>query len=197
MKHLQSYIVHYAAVIAGVCAVLAKINPALLGPQGTAIIGAATAGIAIANALGVKPETVAKVAVLLLLAMPLGMLSGCATVGAWFSSPQAGPVIQAAVDVAVATAEQKGVQAAQINSIAKQALKADSGASATLATVAALANAQIAKLNLPPQDIAAANILEVALGAAIQAKIGNNPNLALAQAALAQVLQDAIAATGG
>ncbi len=124
-------------------------------------------------------------------------LSGCQTVSAWFGSPNSAPIITAAVDVAVATAEQKGVQAAQINSIAKQALAADSGVSATLATVASVVNAQLAKLNLPAGDLAAANILEVAIGAAIEAKIGNNASVAQAQAAVAQVLNAVIAATGG
>lgn len=124
-------------------------------------------------------------------------LSGCQTVSAWFGSPNSAPIITAAVDVAVATAEQKGIQAAQINSIAKQALAADSGVSATLATVASVVNAQLAKLNLPAGDLAAANILEVAIGAAIQAKVGDNASVAQAQAAVAQVLNAVIAATGG
>jgi hypothetical protein len=45
--------------------------------------------------------------------------------------------------------------------------------------------------------LAAAKILEVAIGAAIQAKIGNNPDVAAAQATIADVLKAVIAASGG
>lgn len=120
-------------------------------------------------------------------------LVGCKTL----SAPTSQPYITAAVDVAVATAEAKGIPAAQINAIAKQALAADQGTSATLAAVAGVVNAQLAKLNLPAGDLAAAQILEDALSIAIQAQIGNNPDIANAQAIIASVLSIAIAATGG
>ena len=97
----------------------------------------------------------------------------------------------------MATAEAKGISAAQINSIAKQALAADSGATATLAELAALVNAQLAKLTLPAADIQAAAIVEGALGAAIDAQVGQNPTAAATQAAAADVLQAIVAATGG
>jgi uncharacterized protein YceK len=195
--HLKAYIIHYVTVIAGVCSLLAALDPKTLSPQGAALVSAASMGVAVAHALGIQPAQIVKTVVPIVLAALLLPLSGCATVSGWFASPASAPVITAVVDVAVATAEQKGVKAAQINAIAKQALAADSGLSATLATVAQVANVQIAKLNLPAPDLAAANILEIALAAAIQTKIGSNPSLAQAQAALAQVLQDAIAATGG
>lgn len=121
----------------------------------------------------------------------LQFLNGCATLG----SPQAAPYIQAAVDIAVATAEAKGIAAVQINIIAKAALAVDTGASGTLPAIATLVDAQIAKLKLPAADQAAANILMAALQAAITAKIGSNKNLAAAQAAVAVVLNDVIAAT--
>ena len=57
--------------------------------------------------------------------------------------------------------------------------------------------AQLAKLNLPAGDLVAAQILEDALAVAIQAQVGANPNVATAQAAIADVLNAAIAATGG
>lgn len=120
-------------------------------------------------------------------------LVGCKTL----SAPTSQPYITAAVDVAVATAEAKGIPAAQINAIAKQALAADQGTSATLAAVAGVVNAQLAKLNLPAGDLAAAQILEDALSIAIQAQIGNNPDIANTQAIIASVLSIAIAATGG
>jgi hypothetical protein len=95
----------------------------------------------------------------------------------------------------VATAEQKSVSSAQINSIARAALAADTGTTATLAAISSLINNQIAKLNLPAGDQAAASILEVALAAAITAKIGNNATVAQVQASIAVILQDVIAVT--
>lgn len=129
--------------------------------------------------------------------MVLSALTACTTLSNFFGSPTGTAVATAAVDVAVATAEQKGVTAAQINSIAKTALAADSGTAATLSAVSSVVNAQLAKLKLPAADLAAAQILEDALAVAIQAQIGANPNVATAQAAIADVLNAAIAATGG
>jgi hypothetical protein len=123
-------------------------------------------------------------------------MSGC-SVFSKLNTPAAQPYITAAVDVAVATAESKGVPAAQINAIAKKALAADQGTSATLAAVAAVVNAELIKLNLPGGDLEAAQILEDALSVAIQAQVGANPNVATAQAAIANVLNAAIEATGG
>ena len=99
--------------------------------------------------------------------------------------------------MAVATAEQKGITAAQINAIAHQALVADSGASATLAAVAGVVNSELAALKLPAGDLAAAQILEAALSVAIAEQIGSNATLANAQAATADVINAVIAATGG
>ena len=45
--------------------------------------------------------------------------------------------------------------------------------------------------------LAAAQILEDALSVAIQAQVGANPNVATAQAAIADVLNAVVAATGG
>ena len=120
-------------------------------------------------------------------------LSSCAL----FNSPGSQVYIEAAVDIAVATAEAKGVAGADINRIAKLALAADAGTSATLAAISSLVNAQITALKLPAGDQAAAAILEVALSAAIQARIGANPSLASAQAAIADILNYVIAASGG
>lgn len=125
-------------------------------------------------------------------------LPGCATVAkinAALTSPAAQPYIEAAMDVAVATAESKGVTAAQINSIATAALAADKSTAATLATVSGVVNSGLAKLNLPAGDMAAVAILEIAIDAAIDQKVGANPTVAQTQAAAATVLQALIAAT--
>lgn len=123
----------------------------------------------------------------------VAVLSGCATLLA----PSSQPFVVAAVDVAVATAETKGVPAAQINKVAKAALAADTGVSGTLAVVSALVDDAIAKSGLPAADLAAAKILEVALSASIQTKLGDNASLAQTQAAIADVLKAVIAASGG
>lgn len=211
LAHLSGYLVAGATIISG-------INPKLLPPQYaflTALAGVVVNGVhhgyTIANASPVAKAaldaavkaaldaamaaTKAAPVVALLLALPF--LHACSTVSGWLNSPQAQPVIIAAVDVAVATAEQKGVSATQINDIAKQALVANQSTSATLATVAAVVNQQLAKLNLPAGDLAAAQILEVALAAEIQSRIGTNANLAAARAAVADVLNAVIEATGG
>lgn len=210
---LGKYLGHLAAYVASSVGILAAIDPALLPPVGKlAVAGAAlavaighhgytagtlsTAVTAASNALAKIPA----VAAILMLAIIAGAgtgLTGCATVQGFFASPASAPIITVAVDVAVAAAEQKGVTAVQINTIAKLALTADSSTGATLATVAAEVNVQIGKLNLPPLDLAAANILEVALTQAIQAKVGNNADLAAAQADVATVLTAVIQATGG
>jgi hypothetical protein len=124
--------------------------------------------------------------------------SGCATVAkvdAAITSPAAQPYIEAAVDAAVATAEVKGVTALQINNAAKAALAADKGVAVSLATISGSVNTQLAKLKLPQKDQAAVAILEVAIDAAIDAKIGANPTIAKSQAAVADVLQALITAT--
>jgi hypothetical protein len=120
------------------------------------------------------------------------LISGC-----FLTKPNAQPYVQAAVLIAVGTAEAKGISAVEINAIAKAALAADTGASATLATITNLINSQIGKLGLPPADMSAAEILEAALAAAIEAKINGNTTVAQTQAAIADVLNYAIADTGG
>jgi hypothetical protein len=127
-------------------------------------------------------------------------LGGC-TFLQKLTTPAAQPYITAAVDVAVTTAEQKGVTAAKINQLAKAALVAASSSSATLATVSAAVNAEFTKLKLPAGDIAAAQILEDALTVAIQAQIAGSAKagtaIATFQAAATDVLNAVIAATGG
>lgn len=206
--HLAGYVVSAAGIVAG-------LNPKLVPPQyawltsvaGLVVIGAHhgyTAGQAsgvVKAAADAAAAALSKVppaaAVALVALLGFGGLSGCATVEGFFASPQSQPVIVIAVDVAVATAEQKGVPADKINAIAKAALVADSSPNATLGAVAALVNVEIGKLNLPPLDLIAAQTLEMAITQAIDAQIGKNPNVATAQANVATILAAVIAATGG
>lgn len=206
LPHLVAYI--GGALLAGV-AWLANQSPGsflFLGPKAagyaSAAIGLAGAVVVFAHQTGWIPSkpsdkvtTIANALIPLVLILPL--LHGCATltkIENAIGSPAAQPYLIAAADVAVATAEAKGVSAAQITGIAQKALAADSGTAASLATIAAVANAQIAKLGLPAGDVAAAQILEAALTVAIQAQIGNNASIAQAQSAIAVVLNAIIAA---
>lgn len=210
--HLMSYIGHGLALAALIpqaqLSPIARLVIATLGLVYTAAhhgyqagTGVATAqavvdaaGNALTTALASAP---AKLVVAALILCPFLGLHGCAQVTAFEQSPTGAAVIQASVDVAVATAETKGISAAQINSIARQALAADQSGAATLATVSALVDKEIADLKLPPADQAAADILLAALSAAVQAKVGSNASLAQAQASAAFVINYVIAATGG
>jgi len=200
VKHLETYLAHYAAVVAGTAATVASFKPAFLvtllpflGPHASAVIGGAAAIVALLHALGIDPAPAAKA---LLCAVLVGAaLPGCALTPA--QARAAAPFIEAAVDVAVATAEAQGLQAWQINAIAKLALVADQGASASLNAIAAVVNDQLAKLNLPAGDMAAARVLQDALKIAIETKLQADPAAAQFQAAAALVIRDVINATGG
>jgi hypothetical protein len=129
-------------------------------------------------------------------------LSGCAVLSK-LTTPAAAPFVQVAVDAAVAGAVGTNpaiakTKAVKIKAIAQQALAADSGTTATLAAVEGVVNAQILKLNLPPADVAAAQLLTATLTVVIQNQL-SSPSAsgvtASTQVAIAQVLQDVILAT--
>lgn len=210
---------HVVGIIGGALAAVAGLDPAVVAavyppavPYAAAAIAAATALLALGHAVATKPKAptasvvipqgatatvVTKVVPALFAAVLVFGMTGCASLKSFFGSPTGNAVAIAAVDVAVATAEQKGVSPQDINRISKLALAADTGLAGTLTAISSLVNVEIAKLNLPPADVAAAQILEIALAAAISSKVGDNADLAFAQAQVAQVLNAAIAATGG
>jgi uncharacterized protein YceK len=212
---LKSYTGHLAAYVVSGAAIISGLDPKLIPPQysfitalAALVVTAAHHGFTAGNAGAVAAavlqaaQTAASSAIVkaaapvLVMLMLMTSMSGCSILSQ-LTTPAAQPYVTAAVDIAVATAEQKGISATQINGIAKTALTADAGTSATLATVSIVVNAQLAKLNLPAGDLVAAQILEDALNVAIQAEVGSNPNIATAQAAIADVLTAAIVATGG
>ncbi len=207
---------HVLSYVTGGLTTLAALNPAIV----SAIVGPkfgmyAAPAIALAGSLvafihSVLPSTnapaapapkqsgFARVRMLVALAIVSALgLSACTAIESFLGTPTGADVVTASVDVAVATAESKGISAAQINSIAHAALAADTGVSGTLSAVSGLVNTAIVKAKLPPLDAAAADILVTALSAAVQAKIGNSTSVANAQAAVADVLNAVIAATGG
>lgn len=122
---------------------------------------------------------------------------GCASTQAALSSPAGQAAVVAGVQVAVTTAEQHGVTAAQINSVAKQILADTSGVSTSLASLSALLNAELMKLKVPAGDVQAFQGLEIAFDAYIAAKYGASPTIAQVQQDLATWLNLAIADTGG
>jgi hypothetical protein len=123
------------------------------------------------------------------------LLCSCATISSWFGNQTTAQYIQDAVDVAVLVASTQGVSSAELHTIAQAALAADNGAVSTLAELQTLLNQQIAKLHLPAADQAAINIFTAALSGALAAKIGNNSTVQQAQAIIADLLNDIIAAT--
>lgn len=210
LSHLSGYVGHALTIVSIVPT--AQLDPRLR--LAIAVVGLVTtasdhgykagsdalrAGVAAAVANVSQAVATAKPAVLgvLLCLFTLPFMTGCAQFTAFEQSPTGSAVIQAAVDVAVATAEDKGISAAQINAIAHKALDADQSATASLAAVSAVVQAEVQSLKLPPQDQAAADILLAALSAAVQAKVGTNATLAQAQTAAAVVINDVIVATGG
>lgn len=223
---LSSYAAHLAGYVVSAATMVSTIDPKLIPPQysfltavaGLVVVaghngfsaGKTSAAVSAAANAAAKALTAAAPALVLgvLLAAGLG-LSGCSTVqlakanavvtkvNAAVTSPAAQPVILAGAFAAVATAQQHGITAAQVNSIAKAALAADSGTGATLAAVGAAVNAQLDKLKLPPADLVAAQLVESSFAAYIQSRLGANPTLAQSQAAVADVLQAIVTASGG
>lgn len=222
MNHSFAHVVSY--VTGGLGAAIgfvAHLDPALI----TAVVGASAApyvgpAIVLAGALvnaahgfglvGSKPAavsvspTVKALAVLglagLLSATTAGLLTGCATVAkvdAAVTSPAAQPTITLVAEGAVLAAEAKGVSAAQINVIAKAALAADSGVTASLGAVDTAVNAAAEKANLPTQYWPLIQLFENAVTETVASKVGNNATVAATQAAVADVLNAIIAASGG
>lgn len=118
-------------------------------------------------------STVAKALPLLFVAaLVLGagsQLTACASLGKAIT-PASQIVIDGAADVAVATAVQKGIPAAQIKAVATQLLALDNG-SAALAAIESAVNTIVAKQHLPPGDVAAVQLLTQSLTAAVNLKL--------------------------
>jgi hypothetical protein len=124
-------------------------------------------------------------------------LPGCALVSK-LESPAAQPFDQVAVAAGVdaivmqgATPTVQAARAASIKAIATEVLAADTGTTATLATLESVAQAKVTALALPPGDAAAAALLIASLDAAINTyagKLTGNAQVAQVQTAVATVL---------
>lgn len=211
---LGSYLGHLAGYVVAAATIVSGLDPKLVPPQYafiTALAGTVVAAAHHGYSAGVNGATITAVAnaatkaittavPALLVALVLGAgttLIGCASVQSFLSSPTGQTIVPAGVEVAIATAEQKGVTAAQINSVSKAVLAADTSAATTVVGLTAAVNAQVAKLNLPAGDVAAFQILETAFDAYLVSKYGNNPTVAQVQADVALFVNTAIAMTGG
>jgi hypothetical protein len=160
----------------------------------TAVANAVTESV---NTAASTAPNVAKVALLLIALPVMFSLHGCATIQSWLGSPTGEAVVIAGVQVAVTTAEQKGISAAQINSIARTVFVDTQGVAISLSALTAAANAELIKLKLPPNDVAAFQVLEVAFDAYLVSKYGSNETVQNVQADLALFLNQVIADTGG
>lgn len=114
-----------------------------------------------------RPQSMHKLFITATVACLLSILSlsGCATVEGWFSNPNSTVAIQTATTLAVGeavlsakTPAAEKAMAANIVSVAKQVSAAASG-NVTVAQLASLVQAQVAKLNLNPQEQLAAQTL--------------------------------------
>lgn len=216
-QHLSTYIVHYVTAIASICTVLAATKPAVLGPDGAAIVSAAAFGVAIAHALGISPAQIAKAAATAVLLGVVGLnLSSCSTLkGAGaaavnaINNPASAPLVAAGVELAVGTQIQliaktpaaEAALASQYEQIATALEAIDTGNATTLGQ---LDQALIARLNassLNPADKLAAQQLVGAITAAIlqavnapTAPAGQAPLTPQQQVAIKSVLDDVILA---
>lgn len=160
--------------------------------------GSIVAAIADATTAAVtNAATVAKVAVVLLALPVLFALHGCASLQSFLGSPTGEAVTIAGVKVAVTTAEQKGISAAQINSVAKAIIADVQDSTVTLATLSAGLNAELIKLKVPQGDVEAFQGLELAFDAYVAVKYGNSPNVANLQADIVLFCTQAVIDTGG
>jgi hypothetical protein len=131
------------------------------------------------------------------LVIALSLFAGCTALQK-LTTPAAQPFIQAAVDVAVATAVAKGVPAAQIKSIAQAVLAADTGTAVALSSIQSIVSAKIATLKLPPADAAAASLLIATLDGIVQVQL-SSPSAtkitAATQVAVSELFNDVVVAT--
>lgn len=138
----------------------------------------------------------------LISAIAIGALAGCATL-AKVMTPAAQPFLQVSVDVAVATAvgnnpATQKAKAAQIKAIAIAALAVDTGTQVALSAIEGVVNTQIASLNLPPADLAAAQLLTATLAAIVQVKLSSSAAgqvTAATQVAVSDICNDVVSAT--
>jgi len=125
-------------------------------------------------------------------------MQGCKVLESPAAQPFDAIAVGVAVDTVVGTnAATQAARASAVKAIAQKVLAADTGVTATVGNLQALAMAQIAKLNLPPGDAAAADLLVAVLNTAatqyISTLTAGNANVANTEVAVAQVCNWVIA----
>jgi hypothetical protein len=194
---LKSYGGHMAAYLTAALSIFQYTSPTTLGPNGPliiAVVGAlagAASNVHVANA---SAAVVGKVASFFVCAILVaGMLTGCKTLPT--PTQQAG--ITVAVDIATGAAIQNGgttetwkARAVKFKAIATSVKQVNDAGTATLATLAADLQPQLALL--PPADQLAAHALMAALQPYIDNEVAANPDLATTRAALDSILQAVI-----
>jgi hypothetical protein len=142
---------------------------------------------------------------LLLPLLAAAVLSACSTISN-LTTPAANPLVQVAVDVAVAQVigppgPSAHATALKISAIAQKALAIDNGSSVAVAALEAGVNAQIARLSLTPADALAAQVLVQTVEQLIAAKLAGGTTATptgtvtpQTQVAIATVLNDVIQA---
>jgi hypothetical protein len=122
-------------------------------------------------------------------------LSACSTLESPAAQPFDAVAVAVAVDTVVGTNASTAVaRASAIKSIAQQVLAADTGATATIASLEAVASAKIVALKLPPGDAAAAALLLTVVDTAVTSYVASkttgttaDANVQAAQVAIATV----------
>jgi hypothetical protein len=220
MNFLKSYLSHLSGYVISAATIVSTLSPGTFPPKYAFVTAVATfvatafshgqtvqanagsivSAVAKAATDAVNSAAAGGVAKLFVGAVAAGLLfglHGCASVQSFIGSPTGQTVVVAGVQVGVTTAEQKGVTAAQINSVAKAVLAADTGVSATVTTLTATVNSAAQKAGVPPGDIIAFQVLETAFDAYLVAKYGSNSTVANVQADVALFCNTVIADTGG
>lgn len=131
-------------------------------------------------------------------------LCACATLGKVFT-PANAPLVAASVDIAVAVAVGNDraaapIRAGVIRRAALDLLAVDTGNVATVLDVEKLVNDEVRKLNLPPVEAAAVNVLTAAFTSAINSQIQAQIDAKLTpdtKVIVADVLRQVITATNG
>lgn len=207
---LGSYLGHLAGYILAGADIISKVNPSLLPPQYGILVsvaglvtvaahhgyaaGASGVQAAVDAATKALTSTPAKVVAMLLLGVAVPFVGGCAT--APTATESAG--ISVAVDIATAAAIQNGSndpsawksRAVEYKAIAVKVKAVNDAGTATLATLAADLQPQIAKL--PPADQLAANVLVTALTPYLNQELQGNAKLQTAQTAVDVIVQAVI-----
>lgn len=220
MNFLKSYLSHLSGYVISAATIVSTLSPGTFPPKyafvtavATFVVTAFSHGQAVsANAgsiVGVVADAATKAvqaaansgaAKLLVGAVAAGLLlglHGCASTQAFLTSPTGTEVVAAGVQVAVTTAEGKGITAAQINAVAKTVLADDQGATASLSALTAAVNGAAVKAGVPAGDVQAFQILETAFDVWLIAKYGSNATVQNVQADVAAFCNAVIADTGG